>query len=162
MTSFELTLKCRLEQVCVDFSAHWCGPCKAVAPLFAQMAEKYKNLFFLKVDVDANQVPTLHCLLPKQVAWCLANKCYLSAHCQVRSGEHTMLCELQDIAKECAVAALPTFQIFKNGSKVDEVVGADVRALTALLEKHNAACSVFSGKGRTLAGAPGPSCLPTL
>ena len=73
-----------------------------------------------------------------------------------------MLCELQDIAKECAVAALPTFQIFKSGSKVDEVVGADVRALTALLEKHNAACSVFSGKGRTLAGAPGPSCLPTL
>ena len=68
-----------------------------------------------------------------------------------------MLHELQDIAKECAVAALPTFQIFKNGSKVDEVVGADVRALTALLEKHNAACSVFSGKGRTLAGAPGSS-----
>lgn len=64
---------------------------------------------------------------------------------------------LQDIAKECAVAALPTFQIFKSGAKVDEVVGADVRALTALLEKHNAACSVFSGKGRTLAGAPGLS-----
>ena len=60
------------------------------------------------------------------------------------------------------MAALPTFQIFKNGSKVDEVVGADIRALTALLEKHNAACSVFSGKGRTLAGAPGPSYLPML
>ena len=54
----------------MDFSAHWCGPCKAVAPLFAQMAEKFKNLLFLKVDVDANQVPALHSLLLKRVAWC--------------------------------------------------------------------------------------------
>ena len=55
----------------MDFSAHWCGPCKAVAPLFAQMAENFKNLLFLKVDVDANQVPALHLVLPKRVAWCL-------------------------------------------------------------------------------------------
>ena len=60
------------------------------------------------------------------------------------------------------MAALPTFQIFKSGSKVDEVVGADVRTLTALLEKHNAACSVFSGKGRTLAGGSGPGYVSLL
>ena len=39
-------------QVCVDFTATWCGPCKMVAPLFARMAKEFTNVVFLKVDVD--------------------------------------------------------------------------------------------------------------
>ena len=42
----------------------------------------------------------------------------------------------------------------RDTTQVDEVVGADVKGLAALLQKHNAACSVFSGRGRTLAGWP--------
>ncbi len=47
-------------QVCVDFTATWCGPCKMVAPLFARMAKEFTNVVFLKVDVDG--VPVCPCL----------------------------------------------------------------------------------------------------
>jgi thioredoxin 1 len=40
--------------VVVDFSAPWCGPCKAVTPVLEQLAEAHPELEFVQVDVDAN------------------------------------------------------------------------------------------------------------
>ncbi|KAK0208742.1 thioredoxin-domain-containing protein [Desarmillaria ectypa] len=37
----------------IDFHAHWCGPCHAIAPTYEDISRKYKNINFLKCDVDA-------------------------------------------------------------------------------------------------------------
>ena len=41
--------------VLVDFHAEWCGPCHALAPSLAQIAEENAGqVDFVKLDVDAN------------------------------------------------------------------------------------------------------------
>ncbi|CAL5369964.1 unnamed protein product [Camellia sinensis] len=36
----------------VDFSAPWCGPCKLMEPAIHEMADKFTDVEFLKIDVD--------------------------------------------------------------------------------------------------------------
>ncbi|CAJ1946380.1 unnamed protein product [Cylindrotheca closterium] len=82
--------------VVVDFTASWCGPCKMIAPIFSEIAEKNPDVEFVKVDVD----------------------------------------EAEDVAGLCGIQAMPTFQVYKGGSKVDEMRGADSKGLTNMVTKN--------------------------
>jgi len=39
------------------FTATWCGPCRQLAPLFAQMETEFPNVSFETIDVDTSPEP---------------------------------------------------------------------------------------------------------
>ncbi|EGN93715.1 hypothetical protein SERLA73DRAFT_145398 [Serpula lacrymans var. lacrymans S7.3] len=41
-----------------------------------------------------------------------------------------------DISSEVGIRAMPTFQVFKDGQKIGELVGANPPALAKLIESH--------------------------
>ena len=44
------------QPVLVDFYADWCGPCKIIEPVIAQLSKEYEGrVKFVKIDTDANQ-----------------------------------------------------------------------------------------------------------
>jgi len=63
----------------------------------------------------------------------------------------------QSIAQRYGVRAMPTFLIFRSGSVIETVQGADVRKLTTAIENavklSGAAKPVYSTAGRTLGGS---------
>ncbi|CCG84849.1 protein of unknown function [Taphrina deformans PYCC 5710] len=94
----------------IDFYADWCGPCKAISPVFQRLAEKHKgstSIIFAKVNVDV----------------------------------------ARDVSSLCGISAMPTFQFWGEGSKKDEIRGADVSGLTRMVESLVASSSVRPGSG---------------
>lgn len=44
--------------------------------------------------------------------------------------------EVEMVAAACGISAMPTFQVWKDGKKVDELVGASKEKLKELIEKY--------------------------
>ena len=86
--------------VVVDFTATWCGPCRAIAPEFERLANKYsESCVLIKVDVD---------------------KC-------------------SDVARAAGISAMPTFQFYKRGQKMDGFRGAAATKLEQFIQKYSLA-----------------------
>ena len=82
----------------IDFWATWCGPCKLIGPHFAKAESKFPNITFVKVDVDAQEVSATKVKGP--------------------------LLTFQQVAQEVGIRSMPTFIAYKNGEKIDSIVGA--------------------------------------
>lgn len=107
--------------VILYFTASWCGPCKRISPIYADLSEQYSGVVFLKIDVD----------------------------------------DCQQTARSYGVSSMPTFQFFKNGTKLAEFSGADPDQLRRNIEQHQAPSgssssgSSMPGQGYALGGSGG-------
>jgi thioredoxin 1 len=43
------------KKILVQYTASWCGPCRALTPRLSNLSNKYSDVTFVKVDVDENQ-----------------------------------------------------------------------------------------------------------
>ena len=94
-----------------------------ISPYFEELSTKFSNVYFLKVDVDAVEV-ALKC---SSMQLCMLICVYIAPDSDL---------SLQAVAQECGISAMPTFQVWKNSQKVDELVGSSKEKLQALVEKY--------------------------
>uniref|UniRef100_A0A6P7F9E9 Thioredoxin-2-like n=1 Tax=Diabrotica virgifera virgifera TaxID=50390 RepID=A0A6P7F9E9_DIAVI len=66
MFTSSLTYKNRLKEagdslVILEFIASWCGPCKMIGPKVEQLAKRFQDILFFRIDVDEFEDISLQC-----------------------------------------------------------------------------------------------------
>ena len=51
-TTFEKEVLNSDKKVLIDFYADWCGPCKMVSPIIAEIGQENKNIKVVKINID--------------------------------------------------------------------------------------------------------------
>ena len=93
--------------VVIDFYATWCGPCKGT--IFA--------ILFLFWATSPKFEELSHVYTTAK---------FIKVDVDV----------LSDVAQKCEIRAMPTFQVYRGGKKVGEVVGADIKKLEEVIKAN--------------------------
>ncbi|RHZ57695.1 thioredoxin-like protein 1 [Aspergillus thermomutatus] len=109
--------------VVADFYADWCGPCKAIAPAYDQLAKQLSRpnrITFTKVNVDEQQ----------DIARAYGVTAYVKHIAPVTPGADPKKCTDTN-----SLARMPTFIVFQQARPISTVRGADPKALSDAVRK---------------------------